>query len=176
MAKISATSGKIKPVSTSLFEAVKPGEFYIGVFPGHFTCPITGIIIRGPIVNVGGITGMEILSIASLPDPVQIPHKKHVVIVDKNNKQTESDVDFDASGDSPLHAALNLAVSTGQIRHVPEAEMEKYFPEAYAAREENLVFSKIRYDVSMEEVTAKFLAEKLLAPKPLGRPPRPIAA
>lgn len=169
MSKVSATAGKAKPVPPAMFEAVKPGDFYIGVFPGHFTCPITGIIFRGPKVRMGGSTGLEILAVDSMPDPVQIPHFKHIIEVDSRGVRHERDVDFDRSGDDAIHEAIQLAIVTGQIKHVPEDVMMKHFPAAYEKRQEKIVYSRVRRDVSMEDLTAAFFAESATKVKP----PRP---
>lgn len=124
--------------------AIVPGGFYQGVFPGGFTDAVTGIHVPGPVVNLDKETKRQVVSISSMPDPVQVPHFKRIIdFKDKDRKvREEVEVTFDRQDEQPLHEGLVLALNTGNIRYVSEEEMADRYPQAWEEREERKVFDK----------------------------------
>lgn len=127
-----------------LIERIEPGGFYQGVYAGGFTDATTSLHVPGPIVNIDATRNRQVVSISSLPDPIQIPHKKIVFeSKDKDGKvRTEIEVDFDRLDEQPLHDGLFQALQTGIIRQVPDEDVEELYPNAWAARKSHLVFSR----------------------------------
>lgn len=138
--------------------ALEVGAFYQGCLPGGFTDSTTGIIIPGPIVNIDETRNRQVSSISSLPDPVQIPHKKLVEdYKDKDRKVRESvEVAFDRNDEAPLHTALFLALQTGIIRRITDEEVEARYPEAWAKRRDSIVFSRENAEIPMLDLIAAF--------------------
>lgn len=124
------------------YEKVAPGAFYQGCFPGGFSDSVTGIHVPGPIVFVNNEAERMITGVASLPDPVQMPHVKLVLdFIDKDRKDRKwIEAPFDRQDTAPLHEALALALGTGIIRELPDEEVERRYPDAWAKRSSHLVF------------------------------------
>jgi hypothetical protein len=124
-----------------IFDTIVPGDFYISNDPGGWTDRITGIKIPGPIVNIDQDTRM-IEGIATMPDPVQIPHVKIVVNVkDKDRKvQERTEVPFDRADDMPLNDGLNQALATGIIERLEDEVVAELYPNAWAKRKAHYVY------------------------------------
>lgn len=130
-------------------DAIAPGEFYISECPGGWGDRVTGIFIPGPSIKMAPNNSGEMLGIYEMPDPIQLPHLKRAIDLNQKDSRKVGEttaVPFDRSDEFPLHDALNLALSTGNIRHVPQDEMEDRWPEVWANRRSNIVFDGINKD------------------------------
>lgn len=153
-------STKVK--SGIVIEQVVPGAFYQGIFPGGFRDALTGIHIPGPIVNLDRETKRQVVSVHSMPDPVQLPHSKEVYdYKDKDRKVRElTVVPFDRQDESPMHDAFNLALATGIIRRVEDADVQALYPAAWEQRKEKFVFTREVAAVPMVDLIAEYNNEK----------------
>jgi hypothetical protein len=157
---------KQEKVAVPVFES---NAWLIGVYPGGFSDRLTGIHVPGPIVNVEG-TDRRIVGIASLPNPVRIPRSKVLVSYERARPGCEPQavrtvVDFcDNSDQQGMHDGLRLAVLTGTVRVLTDAEVQRDFPEAWekAQREGETTFdpstenASNRSSVDMLDLARKF--------------------
>lgn len=125
-----------------IFESLEPGEFYRSISPGGFTDRVTGIHVPGPIVKESSDGTRMIEGVVSMPNPVQLPHFKSILdFKDKDRKiQEKKEVPFDRQDETPLHDGLSQALGTGIIEHVSHEDMLEFYPDAWAARKEHLVY------------------------------------
>lgn len=152
-----------------IFERLQDGAWYIGVHPGGFTDSETGIHIPGPKAIVEEHT-RKVLDICDIPEPVQIPHARLVVQpkdpTNSRSERVETEIGFTEKDfyEQSIADGLQMALSTGIIRHVPDAEVEKYFPETYAKRQEHFVYAPQRAKEA-EESLADMLSRHMRVEK-----------
>ena len=158
------------------------GAFYRCTQPGNFTDATTGITIPGARVRVEGVD-RRVVGIDHMPAPVQIPtHKMSFTYVDKDEKRMAwIEKDFDAQDKLPLHEGLYLAVACGVIEELSDEYVHDRFPEAYAARQEKIVFDPragVRDERPLAELLEKFhvkVAAECAASRAVSETPNPIA-
>jgi hypothetical protein len=126
-------------------EHMIPGAFVTCPTPGGWTDSATRLHVPGPIVEVSNDTERRIVGIAELRPPVQLFHAKKRVTFERKRPSAEPEkivtvVPFDEEDEFNVHGGLWLAIQTGAIRHVSDEEMQRDWPEQWAARKENLVF------------------------------------
>lgn len=123
---------------------VHAGDFLQGIEVGGFTDASTGIHIPGPRVILND--DRQVVRIASMPDPVQLPAFKMVDRIDRDGKLYREKVAFDyndPTGRNPsLIDALSLALSVGLIRVVPESEMRERYPHVLANADSESLFER----------------------------------
>lgn len=136
---------KQKNAGGLIFETLIPGEHYTCTQVGGISDSETGIQIAGPRVTTDPDT-RRVLEVSELPAPTQLPHARIVrerkIPNDLRSEFVEREYPFterDANG-TLVGEVFAMALATGILRHVPQAEMEKYFPEAWAQRQENYVW------------------------------------
>lgn len=127
-----------------VFETIQPGAFYQGVLPGGFTDATTSIHIPGPKVALDEVNKRTVTKVTDLPDPVQIPHLKEVYeFKDKDRKIREKSlVPFDRDDEFQYHQAFQMALSTGIIREVSDEDVQKFYPEAWAKKQDRIVYTQ----------------------------------
>jgi len=135
-----AIKERTRPVDASkiVIERVEPGAFYQHTQPGHYTSPVTGIRIPGPIVTIDSMTN-QVNGVGEMPDPVQIP--THKVSFDLKEKDQEVECAFDRIDAEGTCDDLNLALQTGVIRRVPDEKMQELYPDVWARRKERIVWA-----------------------------------
>lgn len=125
-----------------VIEVFQPGAFYQCVEVGGWSDASTGIHIPGAKAIVDPKNKHnEIINFIDVPDPIQLPTHKRVLVTNANGKgQKEMDVDFDANDENPMHQGFLMALQTGIIRIVPQETMEAKYPEAWAKRQEKYLW------------------------------------
>lgn len=119
--------------------ALECGKFYVSVQCGGFTDVVSGLHVPGPVAIVDSLN-KQIIGV-ELRAPIQLPHAK--IAYNPKDRAEKIEVPFfeyNELGES----ALQMACNTGIIVHVPDEEVQALWPEAWATRQEHIVFDPFK--------------------------------
>jgi hypothetical protein len=132
---------------------LKPGGFYLSRIIGGFQDVQSGLKFPGPKAIVDSVTH-DVTELVDLPAPIQLPTHRYAefsslpdsdrrkVNREKVRSLNEPDLvlcSFDAYTHDDFLGGLLLALRTETIQEVSQEEMERIFPETWAARKSEII-------------------------------------
>ncbi|HKU66185.1 MAG TPA: hypothetical protein VJP85_00230 [Candidatus Baltobacteraceae bacterium] len=114
------------------------GRFVVATCVGGFEDSTTGWKAFGPKAIVDNLNPREIVGLTDLPVPVQLFHTKLI----RNPKDTSEivEVGFNVYDEAGISDGIQRAFDVGILRAVPDADVEKYYPDQWAKRRDKYVY------------------------------------
>jgi len=131
------TRDDVRNLGGLLSPAIVNGGYYIATCVGGWADSTTGAKWPGPRAVVNDLT-REVEKIIDPPEPQQMfTHKR---IRNPKDMAETIEVEFDVWDEAATTDGIQRAIDVGILRHVPDAEVERYYPQAWAKRREMYVY------------------------------------